>query len=162
MDKLERGSGIRRNTLVRSQQTGITPLGQPSPAPSVLSSTQLSRTGNHCTSGYWAWADKQGRAAQKSIAPSSTWYQAVLYRQAQLRRMYSSSTSLMSLDAAQGKRKEQKPLPNCMSVFPSKVPNSTNQTTGSQMNTELGRAVVNKFFSSAARERKLEGELQLS
>lgn len=28
MDKLERGSGIRRNTLVRSQQTGTIPVGQ--------------------------------------------------------------------------------------------------------------------------------------
>lgn len=64
----------------------------------------------------------------------------------------------------QGKRKEQKLLPNHMSVFSSKVPNSTNQTIGNQMNTELGRALVNMnyFFSSGAWKRKLEGELQLS
>ncbi|XP_014750399.1 PREDICTED: uncharacterized protein C2orf50 homolog [Sturnus vulgaris] len=35
MDKLERGSRIRRNTLVRSQLTATTPLGQPAPAPSA-------------------------------------------------------------------------------------------------------------------------------
>lgn len=35
MDKLERSSWIRRNTLVRSQHTATTPLGQPAPAPSV-------------------------------------------------------------------------------------------------------------------------------
>ncbi|KFO65259.1 Uncharacterized protein C2orf50, partial [Corvus brachyrhynchos] len=42
-----------------------------------------------------------------------------------------------------GKRKEQKLLPSCMSVLSSKVPNSTNQIIGNQMNTELGRALVN-------------------
>lgn len=64
----------------------------------------------------------------------------------------------------QGKKKQQKPLPNYMPVFSSKIPNSTNQMIGSRMNTELGRALVNMdyFFSSGARKRKLEGELQLS
>ncbi|KAL2306878.1 hypothetical protein Nmel_004822, partial [Mimus melanotis] len=58
-----------------------------------------------------------------------------------------------------GKRKKQKPLPNYMSVFSSKVPNSTNQTTGSQMNTELGRALVNMNSSAVVHE---SGNLRVS
>ncbi|XP_009864520.1 PREDICTED: uncharacterized protein C2orf50-like, partial [Apaloderma vittatum] len=63
-----------------------------------------------------------------------------------------------------GKKKEEKPLPNYVSVFSSKAPNSTNQIIGSRMNTELGKSLVNMdyFFSSGTRKKKLEGELQLS
>ncbi|KFO83269.1 Uncharacterized protein C2orf50, partial [Buceros rhinoceros silvestris] len=42
-----------------------------------------------------------------------------------------------------GMKKEQKPLPNYMPVFSGKVPNSTSQTIGSRLNTELGKTLVN-------------------
>ncbi|KAM4787501.1 LOW QUALITY PROTEIN: ciliary microtubule inner protein 5 [Cyanocitta cristata] len=154
-DKLERGSGFRRNTLIRSQQRATTPPGQPAPAPSVStapSQAELTTTAQLAT---WAWADEQADQVQQDKIESV---------EAERRGRKTCFSYENRNSCKREKRKEQKLLPNYMSVFSSKVPNSTNQIIGNQMNTELGRALVNinYFFSSGAQKRKLEGELQLS
>uniref|UniRef100_A0A8C4XLH5 Chromosome 2 open reading frame 50 n=1 Tax=Falco tinnunculus TaxID=100819 RepID=A0A8C4XLH5_FALTI len=164
MDKLGmgKGSGIRRNTLGRSQ-LAATPRGQPDSAPSAsLSSTQPRRpvTAPPATQ---AWADEQAALQPDQVQQDKIWRESVEAEQRGRKIWYQNWSFLKDYDQM-GKKKEQKPLPNYMPVFSSKVPNSTNHTIGSRMNTELGRALVNMdyFFSSGARKRKLEDELQPS
>nr|XP_009491222.1 PREDICTED: uncharacterized protein C2orf50 homolog [Pelecanus crispus] len=163
MDKLGKGSGFRRNTLVRSWQPATTPLGQPASAPSVsLGSTQPRRP-VIAQPPARAWADERAALQQDQVQQDKIWRESVETEQRRRKIWYQNWSFLKDYDQM-GKKKEQQPLPNYMPVFSSKVPNSTNQTIGSQMNTELGRALVNMdyFFSSGARKRKLEGELQPS
>ncbi|KAM7062240.1 LOW QUALITY PROTEIN: ciliary microtubule inner protein 5 [Acridotheres tristis] len=152
MDKLERGSGIGRNTLVRSQLTATTPLGQPAPAPSISAAPNQAELATTAQMATWA-ADEQAEQVQQDKIWKSV-------EAEQRRRIWYQNWSFLKDHDQMGKRRKQKPLSNYV-VLSSKVPNSTNQTIGSQMNTELGRALVNKFFSSGAKW-KLEGELQLS
>ncbi|XP_009976290.1 PREDICTED: uncharacterized protein C2orf50 homolog [Tauraco erythrolophus] len=163
MHKLGKDSGFTRNTLVRSWQPATTPLGQPASAPSVsLGSTQPRRpiTAQPATQ---AWADEEAALQQDQVQQDKIWRESVEAEQRGRKIWYQNWSFLKDYDQM-GRKKEQKPLPNYMPVFSSTVPNSTNQTIGSRMNTELGRALVNMdyFFSSGARKRKLEGELQLS
>ncbi|XP_074942920.1 ciliary microtubule inner protein 5 isoform X2 [Phalacrocorax aristotelis] len=110
-----------------------------------------------------AWADKQAALQQDQVQQDKIWRESAGAEQ-RGRKIWYQNWSFLKDYEQMGKKKEQKPLPNYLSGFSSKVPNSTNQTIGSRINTELGRALVNMdyFFSSGARKRKLEGELQFS
>lgn len=71
MDKLEGGSGIRRNTLVSKQQPHF--CGN---WPQLLlcpSSTQLTRTDNHCTNGYLGLGRGAGRPGPTREDLESLW-----------------------------------------------------------------------------------------
>ncbi|CAM4532182.1 ciliary microtubule inner protein 5 [Caretta caretta] len=63
-----------------------------------------------------------------------------------------------------GKKKEQEQLPEYMPVFSDNVPNTTNQTIGSRMNTETGKTLINMdyFLSSGRQKKKLDQEFQPS
>ncbi|XP_067400976.1 uncharacterized protein C2orf50 homolog [Emydura macquarii macquarii] len=63
-----------------------------------------------------------------------------------------------------GKTKEQEQLPEYVPVFSDKIPNTTNQTIGSRMNTEIGKTLVNMdyFLNSGRQKKKLEHEFQPS
>ncbi|XP_074717656.1 ciliary microtubule inner protein 5 [Strix uralensis] len=162
MDKMRKSSGFRRNTLVRSWQPATTPVGQPASAPSVsLGSTRPRSVFGQLSTQ--AWADEQAALQQDQVQQDKIWRESVEAEQ-RGRKIWHQNWSFLKDYDQMGKKKEQKPLPNYMPVFSSKVPNSTNQTIGSRMNTELGRALINMdyFFSSGARKRKLEGELQPS
>ncbi|XP_030345126.1 uncharacterized protein C2orf50 homolog isoform X2 [Strigops habroptila] len=162
MDKLEKGSGFRRNTSVRSQQPATTSLGQPASAPSAsLSSTQPRRSVTQPATR--ARADEQAALQQDQVQQDKIWRESVEAEQRGRKIWYQNWSFLKDYDQM-GKKREQKPLPNYMPVFSSKVPNSTNQVIGSRMNTDLGRDLVNMdyFFSTGARKRKLDGELQPS
>ncbi|XP_010018454.1 PREDICTED: uncharacterized protein C2orf50 homolog [Nestor notabilis] len=163
MGKLEKGSGFRRNTLVRSQQPATTSLGLPASAPSAsLGSTQPSRS-VVAQPATRAWADEQAALQQDQVQQDKIWRESVEAEQRGRKNWYHNWSFLKDYDQM-GKKREQKPLPNYMPVFSSKVPNLTNQIIGSRMNTELGRDLVNMdyFFSTGARKRKLDGELQPS
>ncbi|XP_009463725.1 PREDICTED: uncharacterized protein C2orf50 homolog [Nipponia nippon] len=163
MDKLGKGSGFRRNTLVRPRQPATTPLGQPASAPSVSPGSTQPRRPVIAQPAARAWADEQAALQQDQVQQDKIWRESVEAEQRQRRIWYQNWSFLKDYDQM-GKKKEQKPLPNYVPVFSTKVPNSTNQTIGSRMNTELGKALVNMdyFFSSGARKRKFDGELQLS
>uniref|UniRef100_A0A8C3K8N8 Chromosome 2 open reading frame 50 n=1 Tax=Calidris pygmaea TaxID=425635 RepID=A0A8C3K8N8_9CHAR len=163
MDKLGKGSGFRRNTMVRSWQPATTPLGQPASAPFVSLGSNQPRRPVVAQPATRAWAEEQAALQQDQVQQDKIWREAVEAEQRGRKIWYQNWSFLKDYDQM-GKKKEQKPLPNYVPVFSSKVPNSTNQTIGSRMNTELGRALVNMdyFFSSGARKRKLEDELQLS
>ncbi|KFQ11169.1 Uncharacterized protein C2orf50, partial [Leptosomus discolor] len=89
-----------------------------------------------------AWADEQAALQQDQVQQDKIWRESVEAEQRRRKIWYQNWSFLKDYDQM-GKRKEQKPLPNYMPVFSSKVPNSTNQTIGSRMNTELGRALIN-------------------
>ncbi|KAM6207715.1 ciliary microtubule inner protein 5 [Sarcoramphus papa] len=163
MDKLGKSSGFSRNTLVRSWQPATTPLGQPASAPSVYLGSTQPRRPVIAQPATGVWENEQAALQQDQVQQDKIWRESVEAEQRGRKIWYQNWSFLKDYDQM-GKKKEQKPLPNYMPVFSSKVPNSTNQTIGSRMNTELGRALVNMdyFFSSGARKRKLEGELQLS
>ncbi|XP_053918659.1 uncharacterized protein C2orf50 homolog isoform X2 [Cuculus canorus] len=110
-----------------------------------------------------AWADEQAAPQQDHVRQDKIWREAVEAEQRARKIWYQNWSFLKDYDQM-GKKKEQKPLPNYIPLFSSKLPNSTNQTIGSRINTELGRALINMdhFFSSGARKRKLEDELQFS
>ncbi|XP_008943682.1 PREDICTED: uncharacterized protein C2orf50 homolog [Merops nubicus] len=163
MDKLRKSSGFRKNSSGTSWKPATTPLGQPASAPSVsLGRTQPRRpvTAQPATQ---AWADEQAPLQQDQVQQDKIWRDLVEAEQRGRKMWYQNWSFLKDYDQM-GKKKEQKPLPNYIPVFSSKVPNSTNQTIGSRMNTELGKALVHMdyFFSSGARKRKLEDELQPS
>ncbi|XP_010125722.1 PREDICTED: uncharacterized protein C2orf50 homolog, partial [Chlamydotis macqueenii] len=162
-DKLGKDSGFRKNTLVTSWQPASTPLGQRVSSPSMsLGSTQPRRlvVAQPATR---AWADEHAALQQDQVQQDKIWKDIVEAEERGRKIWYQNWSFLKDYDQM-GKKKEQKPLPDYMPVFSSKVPNSTNQIIGSRMNTELGRALVNMdyFFSSGTRKRKLEGELQVS
>ncbi|XP_061316802.1 uncharacterized protein C2orf50 homolog isoform X2 [Pezoporus flaviventris] len=104
-----------------------------------------------------AWADEQSALQQDQVQQDKIWRESVEAEQRGRKIWYQNWSFLKDYDQM-GKKKEQKPLPNYMPVFSSKVPNSTNQTIGSRMDTELGRDLVNMdyFFSTGARKRKLD------
>ncbi|KAM6324142.1 ciliary microtubule inner protein 5 [Aegotheles albertisi] len=163
MGKSGMGSGFRRNPLVRSWQPATTPLEQPVSALSVsLGSTQPRRP-VFAQPAAQARAEEQAALQQNQVQQDKIWRESVEAEQ-RGRKIWYQNWSFLKDCNQMGKKKEQKPLPNYISVFSSKISNTTNQTIGSQINTELGRALVNMdyFFSSGARKRKLEGELQLS
>uniref|UniRef100_V9L9J2 Ciliary microtubule inner protein 5 n=1 Tax=Callorhinchus milii TaxID=7868 RepID=V9L9J2_CALMI len=60
-----------------------------------------------------------------------------------------------------GRPKVQKPLPEYVPVFSDKVPNSTNQTFGSRIDTHLGQALIRMDFKfqSGNRKKRLDSEL---
>ncbi|KAM6433944.1 ciliary microtubule inner protein 5 [Rhynochetos jubatus] len=163
MDKSGKGSGFRRNTLVRSRQPATTPLEQQALAPPVSLGSTHPRRPVTAQPAPRAWADKQAALQQDQVQQDKIWRESVEAEQKGRKIWYQNWSFLKDYDQM-GKKKEQNPLPNYVSMFSSEVPNSTNQTIGSRINTELGRALVNMdyFFSSGARKRKLEGELQLS
>ncbi|KAM6123194.1 ciliary microtubule inner protein 5 [Pterocles gutturalis] len=163
MDRMGKSSASRRNTLVKSWQPATTPLGKPASAPFVsLGSTQLRRPVTAQPAAQ-AWAAEQAARHQDQIQQDKIWRESVEAEQRRRKIWYQNWSFLKDYDQM-GNKKEQKPLPNYIPVFSSEVPNSTNQSIGSRMNTELGRALVNMdyLFSSGSRKRKLEGELQLS
>ncbi|KAM9562436.1 ciliary microtubule inner protein 5 isoform 2-T3 [Guaruba guarouba] len=163
MVKLGNGSGCRRNTSVRSRQPATTSLGQPALGPSVsLGSTQPRRPAV-AQLATRAWAGEQAALQHDQVQQDKIWRESVEAEERGRKTWYQNWSFLKDYDQM-GKKKEEKPLPNYMPVFSSKVPNSTNQTIGSRMNTELGRDLVNMdyFFSTGARKRKLDGELQPS
>ncbi|XP_047927245.1 uncharacterized protein C2orf50 homolog isoform X2 [Anser cygnoides] len=108
-------------------------------------------------------ADEQAALQQDQVQQDKIWRESVEAEQRGRKIWYQNWSFLKDYDQM-GKKKEQKPLPDYISVFSNKVPNSTNQNIGSRMNTELGKMLVNMdyFFSSGARKRKLEDDLQPS
>ncbi|KFQ37233.1 Uncharacterized protein C2orf50, partial [Mesitornis unicolor] len=87
-------------------------------------------------------ADEQAALQQDQVQQDKIWRESVKAEQRGRKIWYQNWSFLKDCDQM-GKKKEQKPLPNYMPVFSSKVPNSTNQNIGSRTNTELGRALVN-------------------
>ncbi|KFV77097.1 Uncharacterized protein C2orf50, partial [Dryobates pubescens] len=87
-------------------------------------------------------ADKQAALQKDQVQQDKVWRESVEAEQ-RGRKLWHQNWSFLKDYDQLGKKKEQKPLPNYMSVFSSEVPNSTNQVIGSRMNTELGRALVN-------------------
>ncbi|XP_010145793.1 PREDICTED: uncharacterized protein C2orf50 homolog [Eurypyga helias] len=158
MDKSGKGSGFRRNTLVRSWQPATTPPEQQALAPSASLRSTHPRRPVIAQPAPQASADEQAALQQDRVQPDK------MEAEQRGRKIWCQNWSFLKDYDQMGKKKEQKPLPNYASVFSSEVPNSTNQTIGSRVNTELGRALVNMdyVFSSGARKRKLETELQLS
>ncbi|XP_042300754.1 uncharacterized protein C2orf50 homolog isoform X2 [Sceloporus undulatus] len=63
-----------------------------------------------------------------------------------------------------GKKKEREPLPEYMSLFSDKIPNTTSHMIGSRMNTDLGKTLVKMdfFLNYGRRKKKLGQELQTS
>ncbi|XP_054052440.1 uncharacterized protein C2orf50 homolog isoform X1 [Rissa tridactyla] len=163
MDKRGKRSGFRRNNLVRSWQPATTPVGQPASAPSVSLGSTQPRRAVVAQPATRARAAEQAALQQDQVQQDRIWREAVEAEQKGRKIWYQNWSFLKDYDQM-GNKKEQKPLPNYMPVFSSKVPNSTNQMIGSRMDSELGRALVNMdyFFNSGTRKRKLEGELQPS
>uniref|UniRef100_A0A8C3GLP3 Chromosome 2 open reading frame 50 n=1 Tax=Cairina moschata TaxID=8855 RepID=A0A8C3GLP3_CAIMO len=163
MDVLGKGSGFRRNRRTRSWQAATTPLGQAASAPSLSrGSTQPGRPVLAQTAAR-SRADEQAALQQDQVQQDKIWREFVEAEQRGKKIWYQNWSFLKDYDQM-GNKKEQKPLPDYISVFSNKVPNSTNQNIGSRMNTELGKMLVNMdyFFSSGARKRKLEDDLQPS
>ncbi|XP_035178464.1 uncharacterized protein C2orf50 homolog isoform X1 [Oxyura jamaicensis] len=147
----------------RSWQAATTPLGQAASAPSLSrGSTQPGRPVLAQTAGR-SRAGEQAALQQDQVQQDKIWRESVEAEQRGRKIWYQNWSFLKDYDQM-GKKKEQKPLPDYISVFSNKVPNSTNQNIGSRMNTELGKMLVNMdyFFSSGARKRKLEDDLQPS
>ncbi|XP_053141617.1 uncharacterized protein C2orf50 homolog isoform X5 [Hemicordylus capensis] len=61
-----------------------------------------------------------------------------------------------------GKKKEHEELPEYVSVFSDKIPNTSSRIIGSRMNTDLGKTLVTMdyFLNYGRRKNKLEQELQ--
>ncbi|OXB63071.1 hypothetical protein ASZ78_016793 [Callipepla squamata] len=160
MDKLGKGSGFGRNTLTGSWQPVSKPLGQPASAPPLShGSTRPGRA--HLASR--PRAEEQAALQQDQVQQDKIWRESVEAEQRGRKIWYQNWSFLKDYDQM-GNKKEQKPLPDCTSVFSNTVPNSTNQNIGSRINTELGKMLINMdyFFSRGAQKRKPEDDLQLS
>uniref|UniRef100_A0A670Z9S8 Ciliary microtubule inner protein 5 n=1 Tax=Pseudonaja textilis TaxID=8673 RepID=A0A670Z9S8_PSETE len=63
-----------------------------------------------------------------------------------------------------GKKKASAQLPEYISIFSDKIPNTTNHVIGSRMNTDLGKTLIKMdyFLNYGKRKTKTEQELQPS
>ncbi|XP_060677809.1 uncharacterized protein C2orf50 homolog [Hemiscyllium ocellatum] len=63
-----------------------------------------------------------------------------------------------------GRLKVREPLPEYIPVFSDKVPNTTNQTFGSRIDSQLGQTILRMDFGlqKENRKKKLDNELVLS
>ncbi|ETE66853.1 hypothetical protein L345_07362, partial [Ophiophagus hannah] len=63
-----------------------------------------------------------------------------------------------------GKKKVSAQLPEYVSIFSDKIPNTTNHVIGSRMNTDLGKTLIKMdyFLNYGRRKTKTEQELQPS
>ncbi|XP_071598009.1 ciliary microtubule inner protein 5 isoform X1 [Heliangelus exortis] len=164
MDKSGMSSRFRNyNTMVRSWQRATTPRGKATLAPPVSLSSTQPRKPVVAQPAPQAWENKQAALQKDQVQQDKIWRESVEAEQRR-KKIWCQNWSFLSDYDQLGRKKEQKPLPKYVPVFSSKIPNSTNQTIGSHLNTELGRALINMdyFFTTGAKKRKLEVELQPS
>ncbi|XP_015714905.1 uncharacterized protein C2orf50 homolog isoform X1 [Coturnix japonica] len=160
MDTLEKGSGFGRNTLNGSRHPASKALEQTASAP-PLSRGSIWPGRAHLAAR--PRAEERAALQQDQVQQDKVWRESVEAERRGRKIWYQNWSFLKDYDQM-GNKKEQKPLPDCTSVFSNTVPNSTNQNIGSRMNTEHGKMLINMdyFFSRGAQKRKLEDDLQLS
>ncbi|XP_042751305.1 uncharacterized protein C2orf50 homolog [Lagopus leucura] len=160
MDMLEKGTGFGRNTLTGSWHPANTAMGQSASAPPLSrGSIRLGRAHLAARSR----TEEQAALQQDQVQQDKVWRESV-EAERRGRKIWHQNWSFLKDYDQMGNKKEQKPLPDYMSVFSNTVPNSTNQNIGSRMNTELGKMLISMdyLFSRGAQKRKLEDDLQLS
>ncbi|XP_025057634.1 uncharacterized protein C2orf50 homolog [Alligator sinensis] len=152
-----------RNTSAGYQLSAtksLVELASSSSSSPAFSSTQLGRAVT-ATKAARAREEEQVALQQDQVRQDKIWREFVEAEWRGRKCWYQNWSFLKDYDPL-GKKKEQKPLPKFVSVFSETIPNTTNQTIGSRMNTELGRMLVNMdyFINSGGRKKKLENELQ--
>ncbi|XP_060114141.1 uncharacterized protein C2orf50 homolog [Heteronotia binoei] len=168
-----RGSGSRANGVWRTTSAGDQlPLtsqvrNTSSSTSPLLSSTQTGRATSAAPSLVKQLSKTQGEQQEglkgDQVQQDKIWREFVDAERRATKYWYQNWDFLKDYDPM-GKKKEHEQLPQYVSVFSDKIPNTNGHIFGSQMNTDLGKTLVKMdyFFNYGRRKNKLEQELQPS
>ncbi|KAF7247628.1 hypothetical protein EYD10_06419 [Varanus komodoensis] len=132
---------------LHSNQSGRTP----------LASTQRSVKSSSKT------REEQRALKEDQVRQDKVWREFVEAERRATKYWYQNWSFLKDYDPL-GKKKEPEQLPEYMSVFSEKVPNTNSHVIGSRMNTDLGKTLIKMdyFLNYGRRKNKLDQELQPS
>ncbi|XP_026530067.1 uncharacterized protein C2orf50 homolog [Notechis scutatus] len=97
------------------------------------------------------------------VQQDKIWREAVEAERKATKYWYQNWSFLKDYDSL-GKKKVSAQLPEYISIFSDKIPNTTNHVIGSRMNTDLGKTLIKMdyFLNYGKRKTKTEQELQPS
>ncbi|XP_015271894.1 PREDICTED: uncharacterized protein C2orf50 homolog [Gekko japonicus] len=168
-----RGSGSRANGLWGTTSAGdwlpvTSHVGDSSSSTSpLLSSTQTGRSTSATPSLVKQLRRTQGEQQEAlkgdQVQQDKIWRELVDAERRATKYWYQNWNFLKDYDPM-GEKKEHKQLPEYVSVFSDKIPNTNGHIIGSQMNTDLGKTLVKMdyFFNYGRRKDRLGQELQPS
>ncbi|XP_060611017.2 uncharacterized protein C2orf50 homolog [Anolis sagrei] len=162
-----RANGLRRSTSAGHRSPAT------SPGRVLTSSSSPSLNSNQSGNTLLATTQSSGKPSSKSqgeekgpldqVRQDKVWREFVEAERRTTKYWYQNWSFLKDYDPM-GRKKEPEPLPEYVSVFSDKIPNTTSHMVGSRMNTDLGKTLVKMdfFLSYGRRKKKLEQELQAS
>ncbi|XP_053236974.1 uncharacterized protein C2orf50 homolog isoform X1 [Podarcis raffonei] len=166
-----RANGLRRTTSAgfRSPATSPADVNLASSSSPSLSSSQSARTLLATTQSSVKQSSKsRGGEEQEAlkadqVRQDTVWREFVEAERRATRYWYRNWSFLKDYDPL-GRIKEPEQLPEYMSVFSDKIPNTSGHVIGSRMNTDLGKTLVKMdyFLNYGRRKNKLGQELQAS
>lgn len=109
------------------------------------------------------WEEEQKALKEDQVRQDKVWREFVEAERRATKYWYQNWNFLKDYDPL-GKKKEQEQLPDYVSVFSDKIPNTNSHIIGSRLNTDLGTTLVKMdyFLYCGRRKKKLGQELQPS
>ncbi|KAH0621971.1 hypothetical protein JD844_023793 [Phrynosoma platyrhinos] len=164
-----RANGLRGTTSAGYRSPATSPVGD------LTSSSSPSLNSNHSGRTFLATAQSSLKPSSKTqgeekdaqdqdqVQQDKVWREFVEAERRATKYWYQNWSFLKDYDPM-GKKKESDPLPEYMSLFSDKIPNTTSHMIGSRMNTDLGKTLVKMdfFLNYGRRKKKLGQELQPS
>ncbi|XP_070811571.1 uncharacterized protein C2orf50 homolog [Pituophis catenifer annectens] len=107
--------------------------------------------------------EEQEALKRDQVQQDKIWREAVEAERKATKYWYQNWSFLKDYDPL-GKKKVSAQLPEYISIFSDKIPNTTNHVIGSRMNTDLGKTLIKMdyFLNYGRRKTKTEQELQPS
>ncbi|KAJ6654073.1 hypothetical protein lerEdw1_007499 [Lerista edwardsae] len=132
-----------------------------------ISSSQSARTPTATQSsaktGSKIWEDEQKALKGDQVQQDKVWREFVEAEKRATKYWYQNWNFLKDYDPL-GKKKEHEQLPDYVSIFSDKIPNTNSHIIGSRLNTDFGKTLVKMdyFLYCGRRKKKLGQELQPS
>ncbi|KAJ7342286.1 hypothetical protein JRQ81_010020 [Phrynocephalus forsythii] len=154
--------GSRGNGLRRATSAGYRPPVTTSPLGDLVSSSSPSLDSGQSGRTFFATTtqssvkasskireEEQDALKQDQVRQDKVWREFVEAEQRATKYWYQNWSFLKDYDPL-GKKKEPEPLPEYVSVFSEKIPNTTGHVIGSRMNTDLGQTLASSSLSGGA------------
>lgn len=151
--------GSRQIPLRRATSAGYRMPDKPKTKLTSTSSVTLSHAGTK-HSPVLSNKDKEQQTWGDAARQDHVWREFVEAERRGEKKWHENWSFLKEYDAL-GNKKEVEKLPEQVAVFSDQVPNTTNQSIGSRMNTDLGKSLIHMDFilTSGNQKKKLGTEL---
>ncbi|XP_066466627.1 uncharacterized protein C2orf50 homolog [Tiliqua scincoides] len=163
-----KANGVRRTASAGYRLPAPSPVSDFTSASSLsINSSQSGRTPaasqSFAKTGSKIWEEEQKALKGDQVRQDKVWREFVEAERRATKYWYQNWNFLKDYDPL-GKKKEHKQLPDYVSVFSDKIPNTNSHIIGSRLNTDLGKTLVKMdyFLYCGRRKKKLEEELQPS